>query len=477
MPPTPSQFDGSVPSTESPSQSLRPDFQELLSGATSIPSDRQLSEANTVPLLLSLPAAPKGLDDDAGEWDLHSIQGVSIAPPLLCAISARGVHVYRVVPSLESASLTPPPSAVPQKAALLARWLVPPGVLVRAAALAPNGSVLAVLTSGSSNTAALALLSPTTCKRRLRLALPPPLAQAVCSMDEAATKGGADNNFLRQESLTFFSASNDTLTSAPPPMEVIPPRLRRVFPLRVAPPRIKEDPASWAIAVSANGATFVQIFVFHRGYRRLHHQAFIPVPHTFSDGRLVVHSALKLHTDKSSTFLAATTQSSAFIAKGISFDEVVAQSDVSITTLAAAALDTNIAICTRANGAFAIAVHAGPTLHIHSTYVQAADVRAARLVIPATSNAPALIIVLTHDGVPYVVARIVTENENFPRIMPFDPPMFQNHNLHPGRWPCVPTAAAAISVHGSTVIAAFVSDGQIVVRFLDCTTFLSDTGP
>lgn len=476
IPPTLSQYDGSLSTTESPSQRSR----LVLSGLpalTSVPAGEHFPETNRMSLLLSLPAIPTEVDDDGGRRDLHCIQAVSLAPPLLCAITAQAVYVYRVPSSLEIAPSTSSPLAARQKSVLLARWSVPPGIVVRAAVLAPNSSILAVLTSGASNTAALALLSPTTCKRRIRLALPPPLAEAVCATYAPSTKAEMDNDLLQQELLTFFSASNSTLASAPPPMEVIPPSLRKVFPLRVAPPQINEDPTPWAIAISANGSAFVQVFVFHRGYRRLHHQAFLSVPHVLSDSRLVFHSALELQTSKSLTILAATTKSSVFIAKGVSFDEVLAQSDVPITTLAAVTPDTNIFFCIRANGVFGLAVCAGSTLHVHSTYVQAADVRATRLVTLDARCAPALVVVLTRDGILHVVARVIIENENFPRIIPFDSPASLTHNLHANHWPCAPTAAAAISVHGSIVTAAFVSRDRIVVRFLDCTTILSDTGP
>lgn len=87
---------------------------------------------------------------------------------------------------------------------LLPRWLVQPCNLVQAPALASNGSFLAVLPFRASSTAPLALLSPTTKKRRIRLALPSLLAQTVTVMDEAAMKEVPDNTFLRQESLNFF---------------------------------------------------------------------------------------------------------------------------------------------------------------------------------------------------------------------------------------------------------------------------------
>lgn len=247
--------------------------------------------------------------------------------------------------------------------------------------------------------------------------------------------------------------------------------------MRVTLPQIKENPAPWGIAISADDAAFVQVFIFHQGYRRLHHQAYLPLPHVYSDSRLVVHSALTLHPHRLSTFLAAATTSSVFIAKGVSFDEVVTQSDVPISFLAAVANGANISFCTRANGAFALAVHSGPVLHIHSTSVQTADVRAVRLIVPTVKRTNALVIALMHDGIPRAIARIITENDKFPQIVPFESPVFRNQNLHSGRWPCVPTAPAAISMHESIVTAAFVSDGQTVVRFLDCSTILSDTNP
>lgn len=104
--------------------------------------------------------------------------------------------------------------------------------------------------------------------------------------------------------------------------------------------------------------------------------------------------------------------------KNFFFGGATAQSARSIADLAGVALNTVITLRPCADGAFAVVVHAGLTLHIHSTYVQHADVHAAHLVVLSASSALALTIVLTYNGVSYV-----TENENVPGIVLFDTPM------------------------------------------------------
>lgn len=136
------------------------------------------------------------------------------------------------------------------------------------------------------------------------------------------------------------------------------------------------------------------MFIFYCGYYCLQNHTFFPVPRAFSDGRFVDHLAFKLHAGMFSTLLVMSIKHRALISKGTSFDAVDAQSDVSIATLATVALDTNTAFYTRANGTFTIAVPACLTLRIHSTNVQAADIRAACLVFRPICNVFALYIIV-----------------------------------------------------------------------------------
>lgn len=431
----------------------------------------------STPFVLSLPRVPCDTHLHKGDTSNATIHSVSTVPPLLCAATHHTVCIFRMPSTSPVANATNHANRSIHHPVLVAQWTPPSNISVKAAVLSPDCQILVVLvTNLSQTTAALALLSPTTCIRRLRIALPSSVARALCSDSIQNPQQTRSNREQRQllsichETLTFVSPNKDSLACSSVPPDMSSSRLRRVFPPRVIPPPANVDisaTAPWALALKVDALRFVQILTFHPGYRRLLHSAYVPFPTVHDNTHPVVHAVHDLQQN-GSRLLAAVTPHTAFIAKGISFKEAVSQSDISMSAFAAVSHGHYITISTRADGTFALVEHTDRSLHIFSTALRATDVCAVRLV--RASDDPrkrAFVIAIPQDGIPRIVARVRNQPEQGIHIEPVGD-LSPENNPDSQRWPCSKSSPVSISIQQPVAIVAFACNGQIVVRFLNC---------